>query len=88
MSAGGAAVLTKQESQPVDDPGRRMANIAISLTWLAFILLLAGVVIRGIWAGRAPWGNMYEFSITAALGILGVYLFLNIRKTFLEISEK
>ena len=79
MSAGGAAVLTRQESKPDEDAGRRMANIAISLTWLAFILLLAGVVLRGIWAGRAPWGNMYEFSITAALGILGVYLFLNLR---------
>ncbi len=79
MSAGGAAVLTKQESPPDADPGRRASNIAISLTWLAFVLLLSGVVLRGIWAGRAPWGNMYEFSITASLGILGVYLFLNIK---------
>ncbi len=79
VSAGGTAVLTKQAPGGVEEPGRRASNIAISLTWLAFILLLAGVVLRGIWAGRAPWGNMYEFSITAALGILGVYLFLNIR---------
>jgi len=79
MSAGGTAVLTKSESKPVEEPGRRAANIAISLTWLAFALLLAGVVLRGIWAERAPWGNMYEFSITAALGTLGVYLILNMR---------
>ncbi|HBJ73444.1 MAG TPA: c-type cytochrome biogenesis protein CcsB [Actinobacteria bacterium] len=79
MSAGGTAVLTKQKSKPTEEPGRRAANIGLSLTWLAFILLLAGVVLRGIWAGRAPWGNMYEFSITAALGILGVYLFMNLR---------
>ncbi|MDO9486693.1 MAG: cytochrome c biogenesis protein CcsA, partial [Actinomycetota bacterium] len=79
MSAGGTAVLTKPESKPAQEPGRQAANIAISLTWLAFVLLLAGVVLRGIWAERAPWGNMYEFSITAALGTLGVYLFLNLR---------
>jgi len=78
LSAGGAAVITKAVVQ-TDDPGRRASNIGISLTWLAFVLLLAGVVLRGVWAGRAPWGNMYEFSITAALGVLAVFLIANTR---------
>ena len=78
VSAGGTAVITKTEL-PVAEPGRKAANIGISLSWLAFALLLAGVVLRGVWAGRAPWGNMYEFSITAALGVLGVYLIANTR---------
>ena len=78
MSAGGAAVLT-QTVVETEIPGRRASNIGISLTWLAFALLLAGVVLRGVWAGRAPWGNMYEFSITAALGVLGVFLIANTR---------
>ena len=78
ISSGGAAVITKTEL-PVAEPGRRAANIGISLSWLAFVLLLVGVVLRGVWAGRAPWGNMYEFSITAALGVLGVYLIANTR---------
>ncbi len=56
------------------EPGRRVANIGMSLTWLAAGSLLTGVVLRGIWAGRAPWGNMYEFSISSALGILVVFL--------------
>ena len=43
------------------------------------MLLLVGVVLRGIWAERAPWGNMYEFSITSALSVLGVYLLANTR---------
>ena len=29
---------------------------------------------RGISAGRVPWGNMYEFSITGALAFTGAYL--------------
>ncbi len=62
------------------EPGRRAANIGMSLTWLAFLLLLAGVVLRGVWAGRAPWGNMYEFSISAALGVLGVFLVMSLRR--------
>jgi cytochrome c-type biogenesis protein CcsB len=41
---------------------------------LGFLLLLLGVVCRGLAAGRAPWGNMYEFSTASALVVLGVFL--------------
>jgi len=34
----------------------------------------AGVISRGVSAGRVPWGNMYEFSITGALAFTGAYL--------------
>jgi cytochrome c-type biogenesis protein CcsB len=80
-SAGGAAVITREhEPEASTEPGRRAANIGMSLTWLSFLTLLVGVVLRGVWAGRVPWGNMYEFSITAALGILGVFLFMSLRR--------
>ena len=61
------------------DPGRRAANVGMSLTWLSFGLLFLGVVLRGLWAGRAPWGNMYEFAITASLVILGLFLAMSLR---------
>ena len=79
---GGTAVITRPPSAGDEspEPGRRAANIGMSLTWLAFFLLLAGVVLRGVWAGRAPWGNMYEFSISAALGVLGVFLFMSFKR--------
>ena len=60
-------------------PGDRAANIAVSLTWLGTLALLGGVVLRGVWAGRAPWGNMYEFSITAALAVGLVFLGMSLR---------
>jgi cytochrome c-type biogenesis protein CcsB len=41
---------------------------------LGFILLFAGVIARGISAGRVPWGNMYEFSITGAFAFSAAYL--------------
>jgi len=68
------------DSAPVSEvpKGRRAANVGMSLTWLAFAMLLAAVVIRGIWAGRVPWGNMYEFSITSALGVLGAFLIFSL----------
>jgi cytochrome c-type biogenesis protein CcsB len=55
-------------------PSRRAAGIAVSLTWLAFGLHLAGVVARGLSAQRPPWGNMYEFTISGAVVITGVFL--------------
>jgi hypothetical protein len=68
------------DSAPVSEvpKGRRAANVGMSLTWLAFAMLLVGVVMRGIWAGRVPWGNMYEFSITSALGVLGAFLIFSL----------
>ncbi len=67
-------------SDVVLEPGRRAGNIGMSLTWLAFALLLAGVVTRGLSAGRVPWGNMYEFSITSALGITAAFLIVSLRR--------
>ena len=61
-------------------PGRRAANIAMSLTWLAWVLLLAGIVVRALWAGRAPWGNMYEYSLASAAAITGVFLVVSLRR--------
>ncbi|MFC6158794.1 c-type cytochrome biogenesis protein CcsB [Kribbella jiaozuonensis] len=50
------------------------SRIGLLLTWLGFVLHLGGVVTRGLAAGRVPWGNMYEFSITASLAVAIVYL--------------
>jgi cytochrome c-type biogenesis protein CcsB len=52
----------------------KIARIATAMMILGFFLLFAGVVARGISAGRVPWGNMYEFSITGALAFTGAYL--------------
>jgi cytochrome c-type biogenesis protein CcsB len=52
----------------------RVARVATAMMILGFLLLLAGVIGRGISAGRVPWGNMYEFSITGALAFTGAYL--------------
>jgi cytochrome c-type biogenesis protein CcsB len=52
----------------------KTARIATAMMILGFLLLLAGVIARGVSAGRAPWGNMYEFSITGALAFTAAYL--------------
>jgi len=58
---------------------RRAVGIAMSTTWVGAALHLAGVVTRGIAAGRVPWANMYEFSILFSL--VAVLVFLGLTRT-------
>jgi len=60
----------------VPERADRLGRVGVSLTVLAFALHLGAVVTRGLSAERAPWGNMFEFSVTGALAVTGVYLVL------------
>jgi cytochrome c-type biogenesis protein CcsB len=65
----------------VIDPtaGRRVeqfGRIGVALTVIGFVLSIVGVLTRGLAAQRAPWGNMFEFTITAMVFVVGVYLIL------------
>lgn len=76
------AVLEKTSVDPDAPlaPGRRSGNIAMSLMWLATALLGVGIIARGFSAGRAPWGNMYEFSLMTAFAISAVFLGISTRR--------
>lgn len=67
---------TEIEVLPEEAKSDRIGRIAVALTALAFALHLAGVIARGVSAHRVPWGNMYEFSITASVALAGAYLLL------------
>ncbi|GAA1881216.1 c-type cytochrome biogenesis protein CcsB [Streptantibioticus ferralitis] len=58
------------------EKGDLYGRIAISLTTLAFLLHVGGVLARALSVGRAPWGNMYEFSVALGMVAVGVYLAL------------
>ena len=75
-AAGGSSDGTADGSGSAVASARAEAasRIGLLLTWFAFVLHLAGVVTRGLSAERVPWGNMYEFSITASLAVAAVYL--------------
>ncbi len=78
---GTTIVDVHPQSSPEEDlRGRRAGNIGLSLAWLGFGLLLLGTVLRGIWAGRVPWGNMYEYSLSSAVAVLGVFLIVSLRR--------
>lgn len=56
---------------------RRAAGIGMSVTWLAIVVHLAAIVTRGIAAGRAPWANMYEFTLMFTFFLVAVFLGIN-----------
>lgn len=57
-----------------------MLRLGVTMTVLAFVLQLVGVVLRGVAASRVPWANMYEFSITGTLLIVAVFLIVLLRE--------
>jgi cytochrome c-type biogenesis protein CcsB len=58
------------------DSAHVAAGIGRSVTVLAWLILVVGVVARGLAAGRVPWGNMYEFGCAAVVLLLAAYLLL------------
>ncbi|MEU9009675.1 c-type cytochrome biogenesis protein CcsB [Streptomyces sp. NPDC048479] len=56
------------------EKGDLYGRIAVSLTVLGFFIAAGGVVARALSVQRAPWGNMYEFSITFSTVAVGAYL--------------
>jgi cytochrome c-type biogenesis protein CcsB len=84
-SGGGVAVSAGPPSDETAAAVERRAlrietagRIGIALTVVATGLLLAGVVARSFASepARVPWGNMYEFTLTGALGVAVIYLAL------------
>nr|WP_238345463.1 c-type cytochrome biogenesis protein CcsB [Actinopolymorpha cephalotaxi] len=94
-SGGGVAVLEREQEpgdggagdesdggEDVEggvDRADLFARIGVALTILSTGLLGIGVLCRGFAAGRVPWSNLYEFSITGSFVILVVYL-VSLRK--------
>jgi cytochrome c-type biogenesis protein CcsB len=64
-----AEVLSGPESR-----ADRFGRLAIGLTLLGLLVHAGSVALRGVAAGRPPWGNMYEFS--SAVGVVAVTAFL------------
>jgi cytochrome c-type biogenesis protein CcsB len=58
------------------ESGRVAAGIGRAVTVLAWLVLVGGVLARGLAADRVPWGNMYEFGCAAVVLLLAAYLLL------------
>lgn len=52
---------------------------AFGLTIVGFAFHAIATILRGIAADRVPWANMWEFSMTGTLVIIGVFLVANLK---------
>jgi len=68
----------QEHAVPSGDSRPRALRVAMGLTALGFLLHLGASVLRGFSAGRVPWANMWEFSVTGTLIIVGVFLLVNL----------
>ncbi|WP_022882278.1 c-type cytochrome biogenesis protein CcsB [Gryllotalpicola ginsengisoli] len=57
----------------------RALKLAMTVTVVAWAIHLLADITRGIAAGRVPWANMWEFSLTGTLVIVGIFLLVNLR---------
>ena len=80
-SAATSGGSTKLLDRLVTDPpatsrpkGPRYLRVAMALTVIAWVLHVGAAILRGVAAGRVPWANMFEFSLTATAIIVGVFL--------------
>lgn len=83
-SRGPIATMSRISTRVEDDMhkegnGSRSLRIAFALTIFGFALEVVADVLRGIAADRVPWANMYEFSMTGTVVIVGVFLLMNLR---------
>ena len=79
---GGAEAVpgTEREGPAGSRPARVAAHAALLLTAAGWVLHAGSIVARGLAAGRAPWGNMYEFSSAICFSAVTVFLTLQWRR--------
>jgi cytochrome c-type biogenesis protein CcsB len=76
---GSTAVLERTEvSAPEASKHSRELKIAFTLTIVAWVVHLSATLLRGFAAGRVPWANMFEFTLTATAIIVGVFIFVQL----------
>ncbi|HYO18328.1 MAG TPA: c-type cytochrome biogenesis protein CcsB [Dermatophilaceae bacterium] len=68
---------------PGEDPAprrRKAAGIAMMLTVLGGLLLIAAAAMRGLSVHRAPLGNMFEFALVGSMFVVVVFVAISLRR--------
>jgi cytochrome c-type biogenesis protein CcsB len=73
-ASGGATILAEKTEVPPAPAAGRYQRVAVALTILAWVIHVAAVGLRAFAAGRVPWANLFEFTLTGTAIIVGVFL--------------
>jgi cytochrome c-type biogenesis protein CcsB len=74
--AGSVAVAAPPTTGGSEDRSDLFGRVALAITVVAAFVHLLALVSRGLAADpvRVPWGNMYEFTLTATFVVVALYL--------------
>ena len=75
-SGGGQPVLGRLAAL---GDGTAAGGMGQAFVWASFVLIGLGMLVRAYLVGRGPWGNLYEFSVAFAFGIVLAYVYLGRR---------
>ena len=75
----GAAPMDRRDGP--DRPRRRKAaGIAMMITRLGGLLLIAAAAMRGLSVHRPPLGNMFEFALVGSMFVVVVFVAISLRR--------
>ena len=84
LVGAGSSVSGAAAHVPFEGPDlprrRRAAGIAMMLTRLGGLLLIAAAAMRGLSVHRPPLGNMFEFALVGCLFVIVVFVAFNLRR--------
>jgi cytochrome c-type biogenesis protein CcsB len=74
VATGGVTTPAASTGQSLSARFAGWGGLALGLVMVGWLTHLAEVVTRGIGVGRAPWGNMYEFSSAICVVVVAGFL--------------
>jgi cytochrome c-type biogenesis protein CcsB len=83
LVGAGSGASGRTSAAPGQDPvlrSRKAAGIAMMLTALGGLLLIAAAAMRGLSVHRAPLGNMFEFALVGSMFVVIVFMAISTRR--------
>ncbi|MCG8925710.1 c-type cytochrome biogenesis protein CcsB [Lentzea sp. CC55] len=78
VGAGAPNVLADEPKSELTK-AERIGRMGAAMTVLGALLHLGSLVMRGLSAGRAPWGNMYEYMSLLCLAAVATWIVLMVK---------
>jgi cytochrome c-type biogenesis protein CcsB len=79
-SSSGTAILAARGGDPDVPRSRKAAGIAMMLTRLGGLLLIAAAAMRGLSVHRPPLGNMFEFAVVGCMFVAVVFVAISLSR--------